>query len=59
METQIKYIKSLNAIEYENLISSMFKLTHADAEEIGDPALEDTASYLRLALEAYQNRQSN
>jgi len=52
-------IKSLDAQQYEDLLHSMFKLTHADAEETEDPAFEDTASYLRLAHEAYQNRRGN
>jgi len=52
-------IKSLDAQQYEDLLHSMFKLTHADAEETGDTAFEDTASYLRLAHEAYQGRRGN
>ena len=52
-------IKSLDAQQFEDLLHNLFTMTLANAEETGDIAFEDTAGYLRLAHEAYQNRQSN
>jgi hypothetical protein len=52
-------IESLDAQQYGDLLHSMFKLTMADAEEVGDPAFKDTAKYLGLAHKAYQNRRES
>lgn len=52
-------LKSLDAEQFEDLLHSLFTMTLANAEETGDIAFEDTAGYLRLAHEAYQNRRGN